>query len=132
MIRNVQNRPDRAEALATQLQGGAQRVQSWDVDLDDGEAATVILALETISTTREVPDARWHLSVAGSTRVLTWAELVEVAHRFRPGIMFAIALPPRTMWLNLHEHCLHLWQMRDPTLERQFAAEGRAARSVPS
>lgn len=132
MIRNVRNRTDRAAALAIQLQGGAQRVQAWDVDLDDGEHVTVLLSLDTISTPREVPDARWHLSAAGSTRVLTWAELVEIAHRFRPGIMFSIALPPRTMWLNLHEHCLHLWQMRDASLERQFAAEGRQARSVPS
>ncbi len=68
-------------------------------------------------------DLRWHISVRGPGRVPRWSELVDAAHALRPGVVFCVPMPPRTWWLNVHEHVLHLWELRDPNLEEQWRAE---------
>lgn len=68
-------------------------------------------------------DLRWHISVRGPKRVPTWQELVRAAHELRPGVVFCVPMPPRTWWLNVHEHVLHLWEIRDPNLENQWRSE---------
>jgi hypothetical protein len=68
-------------------------------------------------------DLRWHISVRAPGRVPTWPELVDAAHSLRPGVVFCVPMPPRTWWLNVHEHVLHLWETRDPNLERQWRSE---------
>ena len=76
---------------------------------------------------------RWHVSVRYGDlgvdgRVPSWEELVDVAHELRPGIPFAIGIPPRSWWINVHPHVLHLWELRDPALIEQWRFEGRGDR----
>lgn len=71
------------------------------------------------------PDYRWHISVAGETDVPEWAHMVAIAHRLRPGICFVVGVPPRSWWINVHPHCLHLWETRDANLEAQWRGEAR-------
>lgn len=73
---------------------------------------------------------RWHVSVRGPGRVPTWAELVEVAHSVRPGVPFVVSVPPRSLWLNLHPHVLHLWETGDEALIREWKVNARG--DVPS
>ncbi len=73
-------------------------------------------------------DLRWHISVRGPSRVPTWEELVRAAHELRPGVVFCVPMPPRTWWINVHEHVLHLWEVRDVNLETQWRSEARGDR----
>lgn len=75
-------------------------------------------------------DLRWHISLSRTDRVPTWDELAKCAHALRPGVMFCIPMPPKTMWLNIHENCLHLHEIKDEALVEQWRAEGRQFRSV--
>lgn len=124
MILEVRERPDRARMMTPP--GALRPAESWDLDMDDGEGLTVILGYESIELLG-IPDHRWHLSVAGSTRLPRWDEVVEVAHRFRPGVMFCIPLPPRQFWLNDHELCLHVWEINDEPLADSWRGNPRVS-----
>jgi hypothetical protein len=70
-------------------------------------------------------DLRWHVSVRGKGRVPSWEQLVDAAHELRPGVAFAVGVPPRSWWMNVHPHVLHLWEVTDQNLLRQWQAERR-------
>jgi hypothetical protein len=59
---------------------------------------------------------RWHISLAGPQRVPTWDELTDAAHHIRPGVHFVVMVPPRSLWMNVHPHVLHLWETADAAL----------------
>lgn len=73
-------------------------------------------------------DLRWHVSVAHRDRVPSWEELSRSVHELRPGICFAVGIPPRSWWINVHEHVLHAYEMRDGALIDQWRFEGRGDR----
>lgn len=65
-------------------------------------------------------DLRWHISLRisdeslpGGGRIPNWRELVTTAHELRPGVVFVIAVPPKSWWMNVHPHVLHLWETHD-------------------
>lgn len=70
-------------------------------------------------------DFRWHISVSTDIRVPRWEELVTAAHDLRPGVPFAIGVPPRSWWINVHPHTLHLWELHDEYLIAQWRHESR-------
>jgi hypothetical protein len=70
-------------------------------------------------------DVRWHVSISHPERVPSWQELVEAAHSCRPGICFSIGVPPRSWWMNVHPHVLHLWETRDAGLEADYRLNAR-------
>ena len=64
-------------------------------------------------------DIRWHISLrygdpGVNGRIPNWDELVRTAHDLRPGIPFSVGIPPRSWWMNVHPHVLHLYETRDP------------------
>lgn len=63
---------------------------------------------------------RWHISLSGPGRVPSWGELVEAAHLLRPGVPFVVSVPPRSMWMNVHPHVLHLWETGDAALIEEW------------
>lgn len=73
-------------------------------------------------------DWRWHVSVSGPGRIPTWEELVTAAHELRPGVVFCVPMPPRTWWLNVHEHVLHAWETRDEHLVAEWRRSARGDR----
>jgi hypothetical protein len=78
-------------------------------------------------------DARWHVSVrygepGANGRVPTWDELVDAGHALRPGVAFVVGVPPRSWWINVHPHVLHLWETRDPHLTSMWRDERRGDR----
>lgn len=101
-------------------------LDAWDVDLDNGGQFSVLLGSEDISRS-DVPDFRWHISIGGSTieRVPAWNEFVAITHRVRPGIMFSIPLPPRSVWLNENEYVLHAWEVHDDALAANWRSNPR-------
>lgn len=73
-------------------------------------------------------DLRWHISIQHRDRIPNWEELVEAAHELRPGIVFVIAVPPRSWWINVHPNVMHLHEIRDEPLIEQWRLEGRGDR----
>jgi hypothetical protein len=78
-------------------------------------------------------DERWHISlrygdVGRDGRVPSWEELVATAHELRPGVPFVVGVPPRSWWMNVHPHVLHLWELRDRPLLEQWRAERQGDR----
>jgi hypothetical protein len=66
---------------------------------------TVIVAIE---------NERWHLSIANRHRYPTWDEIKEARDLLLPGDIFvAMVMPPKEYYVNLHQNCFHLWEMKD-------------------
>lgn len=94
------------------------------VKIDDREYS-VIVTRDDIATDARVPDLRWHVSVAGDVDVPAWAHLAAIGHRLRPGVVFVLGVPPKSWWINIHEHCLHLWETKDEFLIDCWRSERR-------
>src|SRR5262245_66359753 len=63
------------------------------------------------------PEARllWHLSIAHRRRYPTWDEIADARYELVPDdVTMAMLLPPPGEYVNLHEHCFHLWEIGDP------------------
>jgi hypothetical protein len=76
------------------------------------------------------PDGRkrWHVSIrygdpGHNGRVPLWDELVTAAHELRPGVPFVLGIPPRSWWMNVHPHVLHIWETFDQDLIEQWREE---------
>ncbi len=63
-----------------------------------------------------VPDLRWHISVSAAGRVPSWEEVAHTCHSVRPGVPFVFGVPPKSWWLNIHPHVLHVWESKDANL----------------
>jgi len=112
--RKAANGMPRPKALA-KMENGRQVLQA-------------ILTRDPIPAPDGTLDPRWHLSVSGPGRVPEWNELAMACHEIRPGVPFIIAIPPRSHWMNVNEHVLHAYELRDATLLDQFRFEGRGDR----
>jgi hypothetical protein len=99
---------------------GSVNVQVFDAHVG-ANGYSVIVSRDPLCGDRD--DMRWHVSVAGERDVPTWADLAAIAHGARPGVPFALGVPPRSWWLNVHEHCLHLWEVVDRPLLAQWRSE---------
>jgi hypothetical protein len=73
-------------------------------------------------------DMRWHISVRHGEvnvdgRIPTWDEMVDTAHALRPGVPFVVGVPPRSWWMNVHPHVLHLIETKDQPLIARWREE---------
>lgn len=67
---------------------------------------------------------RWHLSIAHPFRLPTWSEIKQARAELLPvDLHFCQPMPPAKYWINAHEYCLHLWEIKDPDLTAQWEAE---------
>jgi hypothetical protein len=95
----------------------------WDARLDT-RRYHVLRSRDNIRTA-EVPDWRWHVSVSGERGVPRWRDLVAIGHELRPGVCFVVGCPPKSWWINVHPHCLHLYETKDENLIAQWRFEGQ-------
>lgn len=120
--------PDVLEAALDGPDSGWISLEAFDIwpegDGAKGGPYSVLMGRERIADS----DPRWHISVAHPAHLPAWADLVAIAHRLRPGVVFVVGVPPRSWWINVHENCLHLWEMRDPNLEAQWRSESQGHR----
>ena len=82
-------------------------------------------------------DWRWHISLrygdpGRDGRIPSWEELVQTAHELRPGVVFVVPVPPRSWWVNVHQHVLHLYETRDAQLVEQFRRESHVGGDRPT
>lgn len=72
---------------------------------------------------------RWHMSVAHPKRLPKWEEIKYLRRKLLPeDAFFCLPWPPEEFWLNAHNYCLHLWEIRDRWLIEQMKFEGRSIR----
>ncbi len=72
---------------------------------------------------------RWHLSIAHPFRLPTWDEVKRVrAALLPPDVHFAMPMPPEQYWLNVHNYCLHLWEVDDRPLTLSWEREAEGIR----
>ena len=58
----------------------------------------------------------WHLSISHPIRYPTWDEVAQARYHAIPKhIWMAMMLPPPEHYVNLHENCLHLVQVPEPS-----------------
>lgn len=97
---------------------------AWDARVDYTRRYHVLRSRDNIGT-GALPDWRWHISVSGEKDVPRWRDLVAIGHELRPGVCFVVGCPPKSWWINVHEHCLHLYETKDENLIAQWRAEGQ-------
>lgn len=55
---------------------------------------------------------RWHLSISHPSRLPIWTEIREARYRFIPNeVYMAMILPPKEDYVNVHPHCMHLFEI---------------------
>lgn len=88
--------------------------------------APITNGLRAIVDTTMIDGKEWrHLSVSRRSRTPSHDDMVEAARAFLdPEKVTLNIFPPRSEWVNVHNHCLHLWQpldfnpVPDPNFER--------------
>lgn len=75
-----------------------------------------------LSGCTEADDKRWmHLSVSREDRIPNWDDIVYVKETFfgkdSEGI---VKLAPRSQWVNLMPHCMHVWHCVDQDVTPDF------------
>ncbi len=107
-------------------------VETWRVEID-GLAYKALISRDDLTLgMRREPDPRWHISVSRFDEptgpVVPWDVLVAVVHELRPGVPFAIGLPPASQWINTVGGVLHAYEIHDDNLTEQWRFEGRGDR----
>jgi hypothetical protein len=55
---------------------------------------------------------RWHMSISHNERYPSWDEIHEARYELLPEERtFAMILPPKSEYVNLHHNCFHLWEI---------------------
>ena len=58
--------------------------------------------------------AGWHLSVSHPKRYPTWDEVVKARYELLPeDVTMALYLPPLSEYVNVHETCFHLFEVKE-------------------
>lgn len=58
------------------------------------------------------PGIGWHMSISHHRVNPTWEEIRDARYKFVPdGVRMAMLLPPKKEYVNIHEHCFHLYEM---------------------
>lgn len=77
---------------------------------------------------RSVDNGRLHLSVSREERLPTWADVRDARYDLLPDeLTFAMLLPPREIYVNVHPNTFHLWEVDDPREDDAEIAKLRAA-----
>jgi hypothetical protein len=54
----------------------------------------------------------WHLSISTRYRLPTWDEIKAARYEFVPNeATMAMLLPPMEEYINVHDYCLHLYEV---------------------
>ena len=72
-----------------------------------------------------IDDGMLHLSISHPKRYPTWDEILRTRYKFVDEKMeLVMHLPKKSEYVNLHQNCFHLWQMRfEASMEQEPIAE---------
>lgn len=73
-----------------------------------------------------IEDGHWHLSAA-CKHTIGYYELKELRYKFMPNAMqVAPIFPPREEFINVHENCFHLYQIKNDEDDfKAYAEDGQ-------
>jgi hypothetical protein len=54
-----------------------------------------------------------HISISHEKRLPTWAEMRAARTLVPDEVTMAMLMPPESEYINLHQYCFHLWEVRD-------------------
>ncbi|SFU39659.1 DUF7694 domain-containing protein [Alicyclobacillus macrosporangiidus] len=56
----------------------------------------------------------WHMSISHPNRYPTWDEIRDARYELVPDdVTMAMLLPPRREYVNLHQNCFHLHEIKE-------------------
>lgn len=106
----------------------AHRSMMQQMGMPDGMCAKLrvgMLGKCRVVVAQEGAELRWHLSISHPWRLPTWDEINAARDELIPAdVWLCQPMPPKAYWLNIHQHCLHLWEIRDRELIAQWAFDG--------
>lgn len=106
-------RPDDARPLRLAETVPPPALQARMLNAENSYLRTYTLGECTVIVTRE--RGRWHLSIAHPARLPTWREVAEARYRLLPAdLVCGMILPPKAAYVNIHETCLHVYEIADP------------------
>ena len=123
MVRMARTAKDRRLGMLTELSLPTPVVQlaGRHRAFRAASGCTVILGREPAKAQAAglvVPDSArllWHLSIAHAHRYPTWDEIADARYELIPdGVTMAMLLPSSSEYVNVNEHCFHLWEIEDP------------------
>lgn len=54
----------------------------------------------------------WHLSMSRKDRLPSYDELRDARYQFLPDVRYVAQIfPPKDEFVNVHQFCLHLWEL---------------------
>lgn len=122
MSRMVRNPVGRRAGVLTEIElpGPAADLPGEHRAYRSASGCHVICALEPIRAAPAgiwLPPAAtllWHVSISHEHRYPTWDEIADIRYELVPDdVTMAMLLPPSGEYVNLHDHCFHLWQIED-------------------
>jgi hypothetical protein len=64
-------------------------------------------------------EPRWHLSISHAKRNPTWEEIRDLRYLLVPDeVTMAMILPPVDEYVNVHERCFHLYQLKEDEIAK--------------
>jgi len=107
----------------------AAEIMGWQQGSGLPPATKVWKHFNHLSVIVGIENGRWHLSIAHPKRLPTWDELKDARSLFTPkDVFFCVPFPPESLWINIHNYCLHIWEIKDETLIDQWTFDGQAAK----
>ncbi len=102
------------EALAAPLAQGARAPAAYQTD----KGHRILITQDPVQEASRIIGGddgfRWHLSISHPQRYPTWDEMKDARYRLLPDDCYMIQiLPPKAQYLNVHERCFHLIELRD-------------------
>jgi len=56
----------------------------------------------------------WHLSISHASRYPTFDEIRDARYKYVPDeVTMAMLYPPKAEYVNLHNNCFHLWEIKE-------------------
>ncbi len=60
-----------------------------------------------------IDNGYWHLSISHASRYPTFDEIRDARYELLPNdITVAMLYPPKEEYINLHNNCFHLWEIK--------------------
>jgi hypothetical protein len=71
-----------------------------------------------------IEDGKWHLSISHDKRLPTYWEVKAARYRLCPDDKhMAMIFPPQSQFVNIHDNCLHLFEIEGDKLVTESTVE---------
>lgn len=80
--------------------------------MSDFKEGTFYMGRSTVLVS--IDNGKWHLSISNRDCQPSYKEIKRARYKYLPNnIVMAQIFPPKEEFVNLHEYCHHLWEIKD-------------------